>query len=237
MAALTYFVALRFNRNDEGKFCADDAEECADATAAIQCAENMSKRSAGAIAFSRSGDPSTGEFEAAQVLQQFGDVPLDHLLRGYDDPELSPEDAAKILDISEALVISRMGIGDLRSRRAGPDRRARLSDVLAFKTKLAAQQRAVQELLKFCEDHGSTEGPRFQAKILHKDYPDDALYITAEIGEEARDSIYYAIEELEWPVDRIEVNEALAPYMPNPVLVSDGESKRLILLIVAKEDT
>jgi hypothetical protein len=32
---------------------------------------------AGAVAFSRSGDPNLGEFEDAVILQTFGDVPED----------------------------------------------------------------------------------------------------------------------------------------------------------------
>ena len=38
-----------------------------------------SLRHAGAVAFSRTGDPSTGEFEDAVILAQFGDVDLNEL--------------------------------------------------------------------------------------------------------------------------------------------------------------
>jgi hypothetical protein len=34
---------------------------------------------AGAVAFSRIGDPSTGEFQDAMILAQFGEVDLDAL--------------------------------------------------------------------------------------------------------------------------------------------------------------
>jgi hypothetical protein len=34
---------------------------------------------AGALAFSRTGDPATGEFQDAVVLAQFGEVDLDSL--------------------------------------------------------------------------------------------------------------------------------------------------------------
>jgi hypothetical protein len=154
MAALTYFVALRFDRNDEGEFRTDDAQECPDAAAAIQRAEDMSKRSAGAIAFSRTGDPATGEFEAAEILQKFGQIPPDHLLKGYDDPELPLKEIVKLLDILEPLVVHRMNIGELPFTYAGPDRRARLSDVLVLKAKIAAQQRAMREMAKMAEDNG-----------------------------------------------------------------------------------
>lgn len=84
MATLTYFVALSFNRQAEGELVAGEARECPSAQAAIHLARRMATASAGAIAFSRTGDPSTGEFEAAEILRQFGEVPPDHLLRGYD---------------------------------------------------------------------------------------------------------------------------------------------------------
>jgi hypothetical protein len=84
MAALTYFVALPFDRQGGGELIAGDAQECKSAQAAIFRARRMAKGRAGAIAFSRTGNPSTGEFEAAEVLSEFGDVPPDHLLRGYE---------------------------------------------------------------------------------------------------------------------------------------------------------
>jgi hypothetical protein len=34
-------------------------------------------RAAGAVAFSRTGDPSTGEFGGAKVIRKFGDAPDD----------------------------------------------------------------------------------------------------------------------------------------------------------------
>jgi hypothetical protein len=84
MAALTYFVVLPFDRQGEGELMAGVAQECPSAQAAIFRARRMARRSAGAIAFLRTGNPSTGEFEAAEVLGEFGEVPPDHLLRGYE---------------------------------------------------------------------------------------------------------------------------------------------------------
>ena len=41
----------------------------------------MAESAAGAVAFSRTSDPATGEFEDALVLREFGEVPsLDQLL-------------------------------------------------------------------------------------------------------------------------------------------------------------
>ena len=42
-------------------------------------AEALSRRSGhvGAIAFSRTGDPATGDFKDARVIRKFGEVPKD----------------------------------------------------------------------------------------------------------------------------------------------------------------
>ncbi len=43
----------------------------------------MAAKSAGAVAFSRTGDPASDEFDNAVVIEQFGEVPsLDDLLSG-----------------------------------------------------------------------------------------------------------------------------------------------------------
>jgi hypothetical protein len=49
------------------------------ANAAVMRAEALSRKPgcAGAVAFSRSGDPATGEFGDAKLLRKFGDVPDD----------------------------------------------------------------------------------------------------------------------------------------------------------------
>jgi hypothetical protein len=82
MADVTYFVALPFVPADDG-VAPGEPVECLSANAAIQRAEYMSRRDGivGAIAFSRSGDPSSGTFEDAHVLGKFGDAPddLSHL--------------------------------------------------------------------------------------------------------------------------------------------------------------
>ena len=51
--------------------------ECLSANAAVMRAEALSRKPgcAGAIAFSRSGDPAAGEFGDAKLIRKFGDVP------------------------------------------------------------------------------------------------------------------------------------------------------------------
>lgn len=84
MPAVTYFVALPFNRNDEGDLVAGEAQECQTETAAIRRAESMARTSAGAVAFARTGDPGSGEFEAARILRRFSEVPAEDALMGYE---------------------------------------------------------------------------------------------------------------------------------------------------------
>ena len=83
MAAITYYVALPFIRTEDGELDAGEAQERQTAGAAVREAQRMALTSPGAVAFSRTGDPSDGEFEDAVVIQRFGEVPsLEELLSG-----------------------------------------------------------------------------------------------------------------------------------------------------------
>ncbi|MCK1733939.1 hypothetical protein IVA79_08215 [Bradyrhizobium sp. 138] len=75
---VAYYVALPFVLADDG-VAAGEAVECLSANAAIMRAEALSRKPgcAGAVAFSRTGDPSTGEFGDAMLIRKFGDVPDD----------------------------------------------------------------------------------------------------------------------------------------------------------------
>ncbi|MCK1739474.1 DNA-binding protein [Bradyrhizobium sp. 139] len=83
---------------------------------------------------------------------------LGHLLQGErvavlaEDQELSPNDAADILGISRPLVVHRMDAGDLPFRYVGKHRRTKLKDVLALKTRIEAQQAAMEALADDAED-------------------------------------------------------------------------------------
>jgi hypothetical protein len=78
MADVTYYVALPFTAADDGA-APGEASECQSASAAVRRAEVLSRApgNIGAIAFSRTGDPSVGEFSDAVVLKTFGEVPND----------------------------------------------------------------------------------------------------------------------------------------------------------------
>ena len=79
MADVTYYVAMPFLQDDAGLPVAGAAEECQSSSGALRRAEVLSRvpGSVGAIAFSRTGDPSIGEFSDAQLLRKFGQVPDD----------------------------------------------------------------------------------------------------------------------------------------------------------------
>jgi hypothetical protein len=78
MAGITYFVALPFDVAD-GNVVVGEPIECPSPGAAIERAQGLWKvlGHTGAVAFSRTGDPATGDFSDATVLRKFGDVPDD----------------------------------------------------------------------------------------------------------------------------------------------------------------
>jgi hypothetical protein len=77
MGNVTYFVVLSIVRNENGDLVAEEGQEAPTAAAAQRRAQAMIGRKAGAIAFSRSGDPAIGEFEDAIILGRYGDAPDD----------------------------------------------------------------------------------------------------------------------------------------------------------------
>jgi hypothetical protein len=77
MASVTYYVALPFVRDEEHTLVPGEAQERQSRQAAIAAARMLAKTAAGAVAFCRSGDPDTGDFQDAELLEKFGDVPDD----------------------------------------------------------------------------------------------------------------------------------------------------------------
>ncbi|MEH2560541.1 hypothetical protein [Bradyrhizobium sp. AZCC 2289] len=78
MSEVTYYVALPFVVADDG-VAAGEATECFNLNAAVMKAEALSRKPGvvGVVAFSRTGDPATGDFGDAKVIRKFGDVPED----------------------------------------------------------------------------------------------------------------------------------------------------------------
>lgn len=79
MADIAYYVALPFSMDDDGSMVTGTAEEFQSASSAIRRAEALSRAPGmtGALAFTRSGDPMTGDFKDATLLKAFGSVPAD----------------------------------------------------------------------------------------------------------------------------------------------------------------
>jgi hypothetical protein len=69
---------LPFLNADDG-LAPGEPVECFNPTAVVMRAEALSRKEGhvGAVAFSRSGDPATGDFSDAVVLKKFGEVPDD----------------------------------------------------------------------------------------------------------------------------------------------------------------
>ena len=77
MADVTCFVVLPFVRDEDGELVAEEGVEAPSASSAQRRAQAMLGKKAGAIAFSRTGDPAIGEFADAIILGRYGDVPGD----------------------------------------------------------------------------------------------------------------------------------------------------------------
>jgi hypothetical protein len=76
---MIYYVALPFTPEEGGGLAPGQPIECPSGAAASRRAEAIARHdaNAGAVAFSRSGDPNLGEFEDAVILKTFGYVPED----------------------------------------------------------------------------------------------------------------------------------------------------------------
>ena len=75
MSNITYYVAMGFERDEAEDIVALEPMESQSASAAVARARTLAATKAGAIAFSRTGDPNIGEFADAVVLFKAGDVP------------------------------------------------------------------------------------------------------------------------------------------------------------------
>ena len=77
MPNITYYAVLPFVRDQDGNLCPDEAVECQSSAGAAARARALAASKAGAVAFSRTGDPESGEWADAVVLTRVGDTPAD----------------------------------------------------------------------------------------------------------------------------------------------------------------
>ena len=76
---VTYHVVIAFDRDAEGYLKPSEAHEVLSPNVAERRARALALEHAGALMFSRTGDPTTGEFHDAVILARFGEVDLDSL--------------------------------------------------------------------------------------------------------------------------------------------------------------
>ena len=76
---MTYHVVVAFDRDAKGDLKPGEAREVMSPLVAERRARALALEHAGALAFSRTGNPATGEFDDAVVLARFGEVDLDSL--------------------------------------------------------------------------------------------------------------------------------------------------------------
>jgi hypothetical protein len=79
MANVTYYVSIGFTRDEAGDLVALEPAESQTPGIAISKARSFAAANAGAVAFSRTGDPDVGEFDDAKVIWQSGEIPADVL--------------------------------------------------------------------------------------------------------------------------------------------------------------
>ena len=82
-ARLTYFVVLPFVVR-ENAIVPGEAREAPTAVAAIRMARRVAAKGVGALAFSRTGTPATGDWDDAVVLEKAGVVPASQMQAAQD---------------------------------------------------------------------------------------------------------------------------------------------------------
>lgn len=80
MASVAYHVVVVFDRNEDGDLQPGEAVEAPSIEAARRRALAAVPKHAGAVAFTRVGDPATGDFSPAAVIVEAGDVDLSALM-------------------------------------------------------------------------------------------------------------------------------------------------------------
>jgi hypothetical protein len=74
---LTYYVVQSYQAGKKGNLFADEPVAVSDLRHAQRLAERLSSSKVGVLAFSRTGDPATGEYQDAVVIVAFGQVPVE----------------------------------------------------------------------------------------------------------------------------------------------------------------
>lgn len=85
VSPLTYFVVQTFKavKGIRGKIAAEDPREVIDHRHALELVERYKPIRAGVIAFRRTGDPSSGEWDDAVIIAKHGQLPTE--VDGFPD--------------------------------------------------------------------------------------------------------------------------------------------------------
>lgn len=76
---VTYFVVQTFQRGKKGALIPDIPRPARDRLHCERVAEKLAERSAGVVAFSRTGDPESDDWEDAMIISQYGETPSELL--------------------------------------------------------------------------------------------------------------------------------------------------------------
>ena len=113
---MTYHVVVAFDRDAEGDLKPGEAREVLSPIVAERRTRALALEHAGALAFSRTGDPTTGEFQDAVILAQFGEAVIDSLGEGAGGV---PRSLGCSSAISDSALVSRPGYGAISCASLG----------------------------------------------------------------------------------------------------------------------
>lgn len=72
---LTYFVVQTFQRSPRGIIYPEEPRQVQSAEIARRTAARLASEAEAVVAFSRTGDPTTGDFDDAVIIANYGIVP------------------------------------------------------------------------------------------------------------------------------------------------------------------
>jgi hypothetical protein len=120
MASVTYFVVVVFDR-ENGDLRPGEPQEVRSAEAERRRVVSLAGAHAGVVAFSRSGDPATGEFTDAEILNQRAMSISTRLARDRIDR------SASLMPPPRRGALTSLAPAAIRDMFIGGQRRARLS--------------------------------------------------------------------------------------------------------------
>ena len=133
MADITYYIVLAFSRTDEREFRVETTMKAPSKQHAMSAATHLAGDWGGTVAFSITGDASKAEWECADILALFGDLPGDRALYQELNPIWTSERSRSTGALGNVMPEARLSsIIPFATRREPSARRApKLSPVIA----------------------------------------------------------------------------------------------------------